>query len=74
MRERLEVGWGWLFNLGWVVCPGCAWECARVGCNEAVALIEETELLGRFEMQLLLEVLARAAAKLVEDVIISLAL
>jgi len=45
-----------------------------VGCNEAVALIEETELLGRFEMQLLLEVLARAAAKLVKDVIISLAL
>jgi hypothetical protein len=46
----------------------------RVLCNEAVALIEKTKLLRRLEVQLLLQVLAGAAAQLVKDMVVSLAL
>ena len=60
--------------LGSAAFRGCAGGCVRVDCDEAVTLIEKAELLGRFKMQLLLEVLARAAAQLVEDVVVSLAL
>jgi hypothetical protein len=45
----------------------------RVRGDKAIALIEKAELLWRLEMQLLLQVLARTAAKLVENVVVSLA-
>ncbi len=47
---------------------------SRVGGNEAVALIEKTELLRRLQVQLLLQVLTGAAAQLVKYVVIALAL
>ena len=46
----------------------------RVLCNEAVTLIEKPKLLRRLEVQLLLQILAGAAAQLVKYVVVSLAL
>ena len=54
--------------------PGNKKGFSRVGGNEAVALIEKTELLRRLQVQLLLQVLTGAAAQLVKDVVIALAL